>query len=167
MNIEFDVSMDPPATLLVEQFNSGAEQIRSFREPIQLAIQGVVAPSLRENFAVGGRPPWQPLADSTVAKKGHSRILIETGSLEQVAGQLNIWHIDGGYLTEEARAIAYIDDLHGADYGVYHQEGTPQAPNNMPARPWALFQPQDEEEIEAVFVSYINQRIGRTLLAGV
>lgn len=162
MGMTFDVTIEPLPAILVADFNAGAEQIRSFREPLKNAIQGVIAPSLKHNFSVGGRPPWEPLAESTISKKGFDTILVDTGKLEQIAGQLNIWFIDGGYLSEGNTASAYISDLQGADYGQYHQDGT----KHMPARPWAILQPEDVDDIQSVFEAYINQRIGRTLLRG-
>lgn len=164
MTMSFDVDWEPPIMLLVEQFNEGANQIRSFREPMKNAIQGVIAPHLRGNFAAEG-PGWQPLSPDRIRQKGHERILFDTGKLMQVAGQLNIWHIEGGYLSEDATAMAWIEDLPGAHYGFVHNAGYP--PHNLPQRQWAELDEQAVGEVEEAFVSYINQRIGRTLLAGV
>lgn len=158
----FDITFDPLPEILVSDFNAAAVEIRSFREPLKRAIQGVVAPSLRRNFAVGGRPPWTPLDENTIAQKGFDTILVETGKLEQKAGQLNIWFIDGGYLSEGNEAEAHISDLSGVEYGELHETGT----RHMPARPWAILQPDDINDIEATFEAYINERIGRTILRG-
>ena len=73
---------------------------------------------------------WYPLADSTIAKKGHEMILFETGALESsltepgAAGQL----VD--FINEQITLLIFGMDIEYADL---HMEDS--AENNRPARP--------------------------------
>lgn len=160
--VDFNIEMLPLPAILVSDFNEAANEIRSFREPIKRAIQGIIAPSLVQHFIEEG-PGWAPLAESTIRKKGHDRILFETGTLMRISGQLNAWTINGGYLSEDSTAMASLDNLGDADYGVYHQTGTIK----MVARPWADIDEQTEDEISEVFAAYIAERMGRTMLRAI
>lgn len=151
---EFDVTILPPVEFLIQDFAELGLDIRSFREPLKRAVQGVVAPSIQYNFDVEGRPPWAPLADVTVEEKQRlgypPEILTRTGKLRRVAGQLNAWTI-----TQED---ATMTNLPGADYGRFHQDGT----RFMPAREFAIIQdPEDVDEIEKVFEQWLTERFIR------
>jgi hypothetical protein len=80
-------------------------------------------------------------------------ILTRTGTLTRVAGQLNIWDIDGGYASGEASAS--VSDLHEAGYGWVHQDGT----DKVPQRQWAVFQDEDIDKAERIFDRYIHKRL--------
>jgi phage gpG-like protein len=95
--------------------------IRSFREPLKRVVQQVMAPSFLKNFDQGGRPDaWTPLSEATLelkAARGHgSRIMIATGALRRVTGQLNLWTI-----TTETATIRSLPDK--VSYGGIHQQG--------------------------------------------
>lgn len=148
---DFDVDLSPPAAIIAANFAAYGLDIRSFREPLKRSIQQVLAPSFRRNFVEGGRPEqWDELSDITLARKAalgqDLSPLVATRTLMRVAGQLNIWH-----LTSEE---AYVDQLPNAEYGRFHMTGT----EFMPSRPFLVIQPEDEEEIEEVFVQWLFQR---------
>lgn len=144
--------------------------IKSFREPLRRAIKEVMGPSFTKNFDAGGRPKWAPIAESTVEfqeilarsgkgknrrGKGRKGVLVQTGALRQTMGQLNIWTI--------STTDATITSLPGSVwYGAVHQAGYAggNAPA-IPARPFVLFQPEDEEEIAEVFGKWLDERIER------
>lgn len=151
--VDFDIALSPPGWVMAADFATLGLDIRSHREPLKRAVQGVLAGSFRYNFDVGGRPGWEPLAESTVQIKhdlGYPPdILVRTGKLKRVAGQLNIWTI--------TREEAYVTQLPGAEYGEFHQSGT----KHMPAREFMVIQPSDEVEIEQVFETWLLQRFGR------
>lgn len=133
--------------------------IRSFKEPLKRSIQQVVAPSFQKNFEVGGRPTWEPLAESTIEYKTSKGFelspLIRTRNLQKIAGQLNIWTI--------TQFEAFVSQLPGALYGRFHQWGT----MFMPARPFMNIQEEDQENIDAVFEKWIQERlIARGFIAG-
>lgn len=151
--------------------------IRSFKVPLKRAVQQVVIPSIQMNFHKHGRPRWTPLASSTVDQKGHAVPLFLTGALRSTMKQIGIWHID----TEKA----LITDLpEKVWYGVIHQAGASGhryksfhdevvdryvnigQSGAIPARPFAMIQPEDEEAIEQVFVEWLNERIAAAGLGG-
>lgn len=150
--VGIDVSLTPPGWVMAADFVALGLDIRSMREPLKRAVQGVLGGSIRYNFEVGGRPEWPPLSDETVRIKhdlGYPPdILIRTGKLKKVAGQLNIWTL--------TREEAYVTQLPGAEYGEFHLTGT----RFMPIRDFLTIQPQDEEEIEKVFETWLVQRFG-------
>lgn len=146
----FDVTILPPPTMIAADYAEVGLQIKSFREPLKRSIQQVMAPSFAKNFDAGGRPAWEPLADSTLADKAAlgypDDILIRTGKLKRVAQQLNIWNIT----TEEA----YVDNLPNAEYGFFHEGGT----RFMPQRIFMDVTEQDEDAIAEVFENWIGER---------
>ena len=150
--VDIDISLTPPGWVMAANFTSLGLDIRSFREPLKRAVQGVLAGSFQYNFDVGGRPGWEPLAESTVKQKhdlGYPPdILIRTRKLRRVAGQLNIWTL--------TREEAYVTQLPGAEYGEFHQSGT----KFMPAREFMVIQMNDEVEIEQIFETWLIQRFG-------
>lgn len=93
--------------------------IRSFKEPLTRIVKQVMIPSFKKNFKEGGRPPWTPLAASTIAARKYSAwpILVRTGRLQKRATQFNIWSIGA----QSATIRALPSD---AFYGVYHQAGS-------------------------------------------
>lgn len=165
MGIKID--MDPSPVLLVASFNKLGQDIRSFKVPLERSIREVVAPSLDENFAVGGRPPWQPLATQTLYRKrsGGARPLIRTRALRMKAKQLNIWNIDG------QEGLATLNLPGSVWYGAVHQGGAGSiigfresgeawgSPGYVPERVWALFQEQDVRDIEKVFKKWVDERV--------
>lgn len=160
--ITFDIDISPSPMLFMAEQHALAVDIRSFREPLKRAIQGVLGPSFRHNFEVGGRPSWAPLSEETVRRKAQQgasdpgKILVETGKLARVAGQLNIWEING------QQGEAHVAELPGAEYGAFHQSGfTHHRGGEVPAREFLVIQPQDMDEIEQVFDIWVRERFRR------
>jgi phage gpG-like protein len=162
MPFEVDMTYEwfPSPLIIQTAFAELSSNIRSFKEPIDRAIAEVVIPSIRENFAVGGRPRWAPLSTETIAKKGHETVLIDSGKLARVAAQKNIWQVNGGYLVGDAEA--YIKGLPGAEYGLFHMTGT----RNMPVRDFLSLQEEDVDRIEEIFGDYVDERIQGTVGGG-
>ena len=164
-----DIQFTPSLAIIAGRLDKLGLDIRSFKEPLRRSIKQVVIPSIRKNFASGGRPKWQALAPSTVDRKGSSKILEDTGALKRVMGQINIWTI--------TRSYAIITDLpDNVWYGKVHQAGlgktvaiknvaTKRAVANVaesggiPARPFVLLQKSDERAIESVFRHWLDERI--------
>lgn len=122
------VSIDwsPTPVILAASYAAFGMSFRSMHEPLKRSVQQVLAPSIRRNFDVGGRPPWQALSQVTIdmrLKMGFSAgpVLVRSGKLKRVAGQLNIWTID----TEKA----FVSDLRQASYGIVHQQGASFTPS--------------------------------------
>lgn len=155
MVVSIDLDVMPPVGLIITSLEGFALDIRSYREPLKRAVQKVIAPSFQENFDMGGRPTWAPLAEIT--KEIKTRLgyelspLIRTRLLRTAAGQLNLWEID----TESASITLDVAQKGKAGYGGFHQEGT----RWMPARPWAIIQDDDQEKIEQIFWAWIAERM--------
>lgn len=93
--------------------------LNDFRVPLEKAIKLVMIPSIRENFDVGGRPPWEPLdMKTTVGKhrKTAKPILVRTGKLKSAATSFQIWSITAGAATIKSLP-------NNVWYGYVHQEG--------------------------------------------
>jgi phage gpG-like protein len=60
---------------------------------------------------------WKPLAPSTIAKKGHDRILIETGALNN---SLVLRNAEGAVREVTEDSIRFGTDI---EYSQYHQQG--------------------------------------------
>ena len=102
----------------------------------------VVFPAMRDNILLGGRPPFAPLAASTIARKRakgqFGPILVATGKmLESLnpGADGNVMDIDGAAGTGE-----FGTDI---PYAHWHQEGT----TKMPRRPFAVLQEKDVEAL--------------------
>jgi phage gpG-like protein len=144
--LEFD--MIPLPFVMMADFISLAEDISDFHEPMRKVV-GIMRTSIGENFDVGGRPPWQELKPETLARKFGEGILIETGALMGAATSEGIWTVDDD--------SAFIEELPSdVGYGMYHQVGA----GNNPERPFLVIQPEDEDEIENAFDSWIGDVIG-------
>lgn len=169
MGTRVDIDFHPSPFIMAAQFNVLGVNVKSFREPLKRSIQRVLAPSFQTNFDVGGRPAWTPLSDYTLrvkSSKGYPPdILIAKGTLQRVAGQLNIWTING------PAGEAYVDQLpQRAWYGALHQSGFNSRSSFMgevEARPWAIIQREDAGDIEEVFFEWIEERVDLAGLGGV
>jgi len=163
-----EIDFEPEPVILAASFETFGLDIRSFREPLLRSVRQVLAPSLKKNFDVGGRPAWIPLSDITIAEKSRkgasdpSAPLIRSGKLRRKAGQINFWHIDG----VAGEASISPERLGDVIYGAYHQFGTAESADQpgFPAREWALIQTEDANDIEEIFFEWIEER---ALRAGV
>lgn len=130
-----------------------ARQFGNMSIPLIRSIKKVVIPSMIRNYMLQGRPTWQPLAESTIERRTRSgdypRILIDTEKLARISTSWPIWRIDGVKADMEA-----LDAV--VPYAKYHQSGT----TNMPARPFALLQLKDIENIVIIFDDWIREITG-------
>lgn len=114
-SIKWDIR--PSVGIVAKDVERLGLDIRSFRTPLEAIVRTVMIPSIRANFASQGRPPWTPLAESTVVARGSATpILKRKGLLEKRATQFNIWDI--GLTSATIRSLP--SDVF---YGVYHQAG--------------------------------------------
>jgi phage gpG-like protein len=196
--IAFDFA--PSIGILARDIDKMGVDIRSFREPLMRAIKEVMIPSIRKNFDVGGRPSWEPLSEVTI-ERGGDQLLVRSGKLRRVMGQINIWDVtaesatikdlpdhvwygkihQGGYGTmqskirNEVRKAARGGKRINADEASRRALGSidRQLRNAMstgtkvrsaaaiPARPFAMIQPEDEDKIQEIFGNWIVERMRR------
>lgn len=150
------------------------DNIKSFREPLQMSLDQVVVPAIIKNFAAQGRPPWVALKDSTIQRRswrpttaskgrhaistsvpvggGHFRILDNTGRLKKAATQKNMWDIKEDQLT--FRSTFFSGKV---PYGAFHQLGT----RNMVERVFISLRYDEEEKIQDVFSDWLLSRINK------
>lgn len=175
-------SFEGSAGIAGKKFLRLAEDVDSLEEPLTRSVRDVVIPSIMMNFRKYGRPRWAPILPETAAQKGGSFVpLVRDGSLKATMGSLDIWRIDN----EKALIPNLPADVW---YGVVHQTGasfsgskgasggtvrivglgsssrTAQVTDTsgggeIPARPFAVIQPEDEEAIEEIFNEWLGERI--------
>ena len=126
-------------------------KFNDFSEPLRAALHEIIIPSVAENFARQGRPPWSPLAPSTVVSRGNKTgpILYRTGKLEGAATDPSNWTVTRDFLA--------LTNLSSVSYAGYHQMGAPRA--NIPARPFVEFQPEDVDAITELFGIWVDKQV--------
>jgi phage gpG-like protein len=87
--------------------------------------------SIRQNFALQGRPAWSP------AKRPRNKILVRTGAL-----------LKSNQMTASGNKAAAGTNLY---YGIFHHFGT----RRMPMRRFVMFQPEDITAIALIFRTHI------------
>lgn len=122
------------------------ERARDPRPALEESAE-IVGESIHHNFEVGGRPRWKPHAESTRRSTyGPSRLLIRSTALEN-SFQPFVTRRTAG---QRSRGLAY---------SLRQNEGYKGGPGRghspTPARPFALFQPRDEEQIARVMLGHV------------
>jgi phage gpG-like protein len=152
MPVRLEITMTPSAALLSGAFDALGLAFTKFDDPLRECVEKVMAPSIRQNFDSGGRPPWDADEPQTLERKakyggsGVSGPLVRTGALRDAASSVEAWDF-----SSDRAELSNV----GVDYGIYHQEGT----SRMPARPWAVIQLQDEEAMAEVFGDWMDRRV--------
>ena len=174
-----EMTFEPSIGIMARKVDKAGANIRSFREPLRESIRDVVIPSIQMNFHKSGRPRWADLAESTWKQKGiGEKILIRTGALMKTMSYMNIWHIDSekAMLANLPQKVWYgalhqaghgAHDVQGkfAYYGGHRSSATQIGTENvgeegsLPPRPFVMLQPQDMEEIDAIFVRWVGKRV--------
>lgn len=164
----FTMSISPPFEKIAEDLRNLDKDLKNFRTPLRESVRSVMVPSIATNFAVGGRPPWQPLSSETVERRERqgtgSQILVESGALQRAATQQSRWTIG----TDEA-SITNWPSRERLKAGVHDQGATSRSSrgrnkgsaSNIPARPFLLIQDEDAERIEGIFGDWIERRARR------
>ena len=173
--VSFD--FQPSIGMLARDIDRLGIDIRSFREPLEKAIKEVMLPSIAQNFAEEGRPEkWKELADYTIQERSGATgpILNRTGVLAKAAVQFNNWEIS--QIAAVFRGLpnrAWYGIVHQAGYGGDASEvmklsakqiavGAKAAQKFViPARPFVLYQEDDEYAIEEVFAEWLEERARR------
>lgn len=151
----FSITWQPELYTVVLEFETLAKNIKSLKEPLDRMVRQVFIPAIKNQWAVGGDPPWKPLAEFTVDKKGHDEILVETGDLMKQAQYLKNWTING------PAGTAALDSLNeNVSYGYLHQTGFVNwVTGRMTApRVWASFNEGDEEKAVQVIQDWFDER---------
>lgn len=139
----------PQVTAVVNSIDIMIREFSDLRKPLEESLNRIILPSIKQNFDVGGRPAWKPLADYTVEIRGSSQpILIRSGDLQSAASSRANFNV-----TEDE--IYVTDNM--PSYAKYHQNGT----SKMPARVFMGYQDEDIAAIEQIFYDWIDQVMAR------
>lgn len=153
MTNPLEFKWEPPLIEVIADLELLAVRLESAKEPLTQSVEEVLAPSIRTNFEVGGRPAWAALADTTIYNRGGSDTpLIYTGALEERVSAPEAWTVT----RDTASFNSMPDDVW---YGVIHQEGTSDDRETIPARPFLMFQPEDEDRVEGIFGKWLDKLI--------
>jgi hypothetical protein len=158
--MSFDVTWNPNPAVLATEFDGFNRSIRSLKEPLDKIIRDVCIPTIKDQFSSEGIPGWKSLAEFTVDKKGHNRILWETGELEKQAAYIKNWTVRG------PEGTATLDKLNpSVSYGYLHNSGFTNwvTGKPTPARIWAAFQDGDDAKAEEIIWEWLNDRATKEL----
>ena len=173
------MTFEPSLGVMARRVDKLGMDIRSFREPLRRVLKQIVIPSIAMNFHKHGRTEsgagnaWAPLSEETIDKKGHARPLLLTGALQNTMRRENIWHIDGEKLLLanlpenvwygvvhqsgtgdlEAEADVWFDPILGKNVNVGDSDGV-----NIPPRPFVRLTDAEVEEIDEVFLDWLDER---------
>lgn len=185
------ISFVPSMVIVAGNIDKLGIDIRSFHEPLTRSIRDVMQESIRKNFNVGGRPAWEPLSDATLEIRTNwgnpnTDPLVWTGTLRQVASQLNIWTItktsalivslpqkvwygaihQGGYGgtggSKGTKGQSLHDIVENARANALDGSGNRGGTAPIPARPFIVLQPEDEDRITEIFIEWLGERVSRS-----
>lgn len=180
-----EIEFRPSVAIIAGGLDKLSLDIRSFREPLKESLVQVIIPSIQDNFHAEGRPKWPSLADATIARKGFSNILLDSGKLFRTMQQQNIWTITKDYLVlQDLPQKVWYGKVHqgGATFGVRGGGGLQSTKKHMgyslggkaagsgkaesdtgsiPARPFVMLQPRDQQRIESIFRHWLDEGVQR------
>ena len=195
----------PSLGLVAKRLQQFGEEFQDLSEPLTRSVKDVMTISILENFMSGGRPTWDSLSPTTLARRekdgSGKMILVRSGSLADVASSVGIWSI--GKTTATIRDLpnkVWYGKVHQAGFGgssysagnwfnkyqhaarkslgneasdrevdelamkIFDKRTTvhgaaPRGNANIPSRPFAMFQPEDIDAIELIFIEWIEEKI--------
>jgi len=143
-------------TILAEHVGNFKFQLKSLHEPLRRSSREL-SKDIGRQFDEGGGPPWEPLEESTVKRKGGDRrILIRTGKLKRRAVQYARWDIN------KTRAEYSLPPE--VAYGFLHQTGFVHlgrfaGATIVPARPFIAFSGSQENIVARQFNVWYRERM--------
>lgn len=141
------IHFEPPLVHIKHDAEEFEREIEDFR-PLWHDLARLMGEVELDRWASDGFGSWQPLAPSTVAKKGNADILIDTYALlESLA--------DPGQAVKEesAHQMVYGTDV---SYAHWHQDGG-YKPGRPPRRVILDVPPQYEPRIEELAIEFVNK----------
>jgi len=156
------IEFSPPLERIQSALDEIGRDLSNMRTPIRESVRDVIIPSIDANFSAGGRPPWTPLSSETLERRARqgtgTAILQESGKLRTVATQQSRWSIG----TTEAEITNWPGDVltraavaqGGASGAGYTRSVT------IPARPFLMYQPEDADKVEEIFLDWMGRRAG-------
>ena len=133
--VKLTISITDNATAPLRAFAVNVADLK----PLMANLGEIAHASVIENFEVGGRPKWLPLAPATIKKKGHTKPLIASGVLKNITRKVTENSVLIG-VPPAAKDYAAIQHF-GGKAGRGHKV-------TIPARPYMLLQDEDLREID-------------------
>lgn len=139
-----------------EKLQAGLQDLDPFWDAVEMHM----IDSVTQNFESEGRPTaWEPLSEWTIAAKGSSAILQDSGALK---GSINSGNTE--------RSDNSLDIWAGEVHGLFHQyvDMDPMAQFGiinknkkypMPMRPFMMFQEEDINTIEEILGNFVDDLI--------
>lgn len=120
-------------------------------KPLMAGIGEIAFASVQENFEVGGRPKWQPLAPATIKKKGHTKPLMASGMLQNITRKVTENSVQIGVqpAAKDYAAIQHFGGKAGRSRKV-----------TIPARPYMLLHQEDLDEIDQLVQTWPSRVAG-------
>ncbi len=160
--------------LLARQLTNFAGDLRSVRPALERAVDEVVIPriqlNIEEDTAAG--EDWADIRDITFnmpyRRNHHSNqfgpLLEVGGTLRNAVTAKERWTFTGS--GDEAGAFASYPPF--VPYAQAQQEGftSPITGGPVPARPYAVINEQDQDDIEQIFDDWIAEQFGKTVSSG-
>jgi phage gpG-like protein len=159
MGVLFNYTLVPSAHIIGREFGQLARGFRTFRVPLEKAVESVGIQHIIHQFEVGGDPAWEPHAESTVERRSRQGtlggypqdILVESGALFAAATAKARWTITG----DEAWYSGNFPER--VRYAPFHMTGANLARGGfMPARPFIQMTDQDVDEIQGIFGKWVD-----------
>ena len=114
MRIDVDVIGDDAAARMLRAVGRRAIDV----SPVWRRVAGVIMRRARDRFTA---QHWRPLDADTIKRKGHARILHDTGRLQRA---LTVWNADGQrFYTDPDQMVFGLSPRGPAYYGAFHQHG--------------------------------------------
>jgi len=130
----------------------------NLRQPLLDSAKKVIAPSIHQNFVSSGRPDrWEEVGTSAYRKlKGleNTPPLWVTGKLQRSASAMSRFRVKKneltyGYFPSTLWFAGLLDVGSRKGYGG----------DEFPARPFAMYQPKDQEDIIRIFGDWVEDQV--------
>ncbi len=125
--------------------------------PLMREVAGLLFDAVEENFAQQGRPRWQPLKASTVAKRGSSQPILQVSG--QLAASLSQDHDATSAVVGTNKEYAATHQF-GAAKGSFAQKPTKSGASinipwgDIPARPFLALTEEDHAQLVELAIDY-------------
>lgn len=149
--ITVEVVATPLPAVVAQGFFVTAQILEDLGEPTRQAA-AVLANEIEQNFRVGGRPAaWPPLAEATIKRKGHGRILFDSNDLFDEATNPSNFEVT----TAKNTSSAHLDAEQLPEYAIFHVTGT----EFMPERDFTFVSDEAIDEIEKIYANFLDDAI--------
>lgn len=170
MRFRFDILGMSNIAHYANSLNRWSGDIRSVKPQLERAVDEIIRPRIRLNFAnqEAAGNEWESLSESTPfwsyrasRNAGGNPTLDVTGNLKRTATQKNVWDFRGS----GQGGIVYASMPSNAFYGTYHQAGfyNQRVNKDVPAREFIIINEADVRKIADMFDSWVAESFDKTI----